>query len=60
MRCSTSRWRREPFGRDDAIRHYTQSLVMAWLAFDRTIALSKRFKLEGPLRRWEQIRANPR
>ena len=38
-------------------RHYTQSKVMAWLAFDRAIALSKRFKLEGPLRRWEQVRA---
>ena len=38
-------------------RHYTQSKVMAWLAFDRAIALSKRFKLDGPLRRWEQIRA---
>jgi GH15 family glucan-1,4-alpha-glucosidase len=30
---------------------------MAWLAFDRAIALSKRFELEGPLRRWEQVRA---
>ena len=30
---------------------------MAWLAFDRAIALSKRFGLEGPLQRWEQIRA---
>jgi GH15 family glucan-1,4-alpha-glucosidase len=38
-------------------RHYTQSKVMAWLAFDRAIALSKRFKLEGPLQRWEQVRA---
>ena len=38
-------------------RHYTQSKVMAWLAFDRAIALSKRFKLQGPLRRWEQVRA---
>ena len=41
-------------------RHYTQSKVMAWLAFDRAIALSKHFKLEGPLRRWEQIRAQIR
>jgi GH15 family glucan-1,4-alpha-glucosidase len=41
-------------------RHYTQSKVMAWLAFDRAIALSKRFKLQGPLRRWEQIRAQIR
>jgi GH15 family glucan-1,4-alpha-glucosidase len=38
-------------------RHYTQSKVMAWLAFDRAIALSKQFKLEGPVRHWEQIRA---
>ena len=38
-------------------RHYTQSKVMAWLAFDRAIALSKRFRLEGPLQRWEQVRA---
>jgi GH15 family glucan-1,4-alpha-glucosidase len=38
-------------------RHYTQSKVMAWLAFDRAIALSKHFKLEGPLQRWEQVRA---
>jgi GH15 family glucan-1,4-alpha-glucosidase len=41
-------------------RHYTQSKVMAWLAFDRAIALSKRFELQGPLRRWEQIRAQIR
>jgi len=38
-------------------RHYTQSKVMAWLAFDRAIALGKHFKLDGPLQRWEQIRA---
>ena len=41
-------------------RHYTQSKVMAWLAFDRAIALSKRFKLDGPLQRWEQVRAQIR
>jgi len=38
-------------------RHYTQSKVMAWLAFDRAIALSQHFNLEGPLQRWEQVRA---
>jgi GH15 family glucan-1,4-alpha-glucosidase len=38
-------------------RHYTQSKVMAWLAFDRAIALSKHFKLAGPVQRWEQVRA---
>ncbi|MBV9095342.1 MAG: glycoside hydrolase family 15 protein [Streptosporangiaceae bacterium] len=41
-------------------RHYTQSKVMAWLAFDRAVALGRRFGLEGPLRRWEQIRAQIR
>jgi GH15 family glucan-1,4-alpha-glucosidase len=38
-------------------RHYTQSKVMAWLAFDRAIALSKHFGLEGPVQHWEQVRA---
>jgi GH15 family glucan-1,4-alpha-glucosidase len=30
---------------------------MAWLAFDRAIALAKHFKLAGPVQRWEQVRA---
>ena len=30
---------------------------MAWLAFDRAIALSNHFGLAGPVQRWEQIRA---
>jgi GH15 family glucan-1,4-alpha-glucosidase len=38
-------------------RHYTQSKVMAWLAFDRAIALSKRFGLDAPVRRWKRIRS---
>jgi len=37
-------------------RHYTQSKLMAWVAFDRAIALSEQFGLEGPLERWKQIR----
>jgi GH15 family glucan-1,4-alpha-glucosidase len=41
-------------------RHYTQSKVMAWLAFDRAIALSSQFGLAGPVRRWEQVRAQIR
>jgi GH15 family glucan-1,4-alpha-glucosidase len=41
-------------------RHYTQSKVMAWLAFDRAIALANHFGLEGPVRRWEQVRAQIR
>jgi GH15 family glucan-1,4-alpha-glucosidase len=41
-------------------RHYTQSKVMAWLAFDRAIALSTRFGLEAPVQRWKQIRGQIR
>jgi GH15 family glucan-1,4-alpha-glucosidase len=41
-------------------RHYTQSKVMAWLAFDRAIALSKRFGLEAPVQRWKRIRGQIR
>jgi GH15 family glucan-1,4-alpha-glucosidase len=37
-------------------RHYTQSKLMAWVAFDRAIALGEHFGLEGPLERWKQIR----
>jgi GH15 family glucan-1,4-alpha-glucosidase len=32
------------------------SYPSAWLTSDRAIALSKRFGLEGPPQRWEQIR----
>jgi GH15 family glucan-1,4-alpha-glucosidase len=38
-------------------RHYTQSKAMAWLAFDRAIALADHFGLDGPLEQWKQIRA---
>jgi len=38
-------------------RHYTQSKLMAWVAFDRAIALAEHFGLEGPLERWRQVRA---
>jgi GH15 family glucan-1,4-alpha-glucosidase len=41
-------------------RHYTQSKVMTWLAFDRAIALSKRLGLEAPLRHWTRIRGQIR
>jgi hypothetical protein len=37
-------------------RHYTQSKLMAWVAFDRAISLGEQFGLEGPLERWKQIR----
>ena len=37
-------------------RHYTQSKVMAWLVFDRTVRLAERFGLDAPLDRWRQVR----
>jgi GH15 family glucan-1,4-alpha-glucosidase len=37
-------------------RHYTQSKVMAWVVFDRAIALAERFGLDAPLDRWRQVR----
>ncbi len=38
-------------------RHYTQSKLMAWVAFDRALALAEHFRLAGPLERWRQVRA---
>ena len=37
-------------------RHFVQSKVMAWLAFDCAVRLVERFELEAPLKRWKQIR----
>lgn len=37
-------------------RHFTHSKVMAWVAFDRSIADVEKFGLEGPVERWRTIR----
>jgi GH15 family glucan-1,4-alpha-glucosidase len=37
-------------------RHFVQSKVMAWLAFDSAVRLVERFELDAPLARWKQIR----
>lgn len=37
--------------------HFTQSKIMAWVAFDRGIRMVERFKMKGPLDRWRRIRA---
>jgi GH15 family glucan-1,4-alpha-glucosidase len=37
-------------------RHFVQSKVMAWLAFDSAVRLVERFELDAPLTRWKQIR----
>jgi GH15 family glucan-1,4-alpha-glucosidase len=37
-------------------RHYTYSKVMAWVVFDRAVALAERFGLEAPLEEWRAER----
>jgi GH15 family glucan-1,4-alpha-glucosidase len=37
-------------------RHFVQSKVMAWLAFDSAVRLVERFELDAPLARWKRIR----
>lgn len=37
-------------------RHFTHSKVMAWVAFDRSIAAVEKFGCEGPVDRWRVIR----
>lgn len=37
-------------------RHFTHSKVMAWLAFDRGLAMAEEFGLDGPLERWRAER----
>ena len=38
-------------------RHFVQSKVMAWLAFDCAVRLAERFELEAPVQRWKRIRS---
>jgi GH15 family glucan-1,4-alpha-glucosidase len=37
-------------------RHFVQSKVMAWVAFDSAVRLVERFELDAPLARWKRIR----
>jgi GH15 family glucan-1,4-alpha-glucosidase len=38
-------------------QHFVHSKVMAWVAFDRMVAGVEHFRLDGPVDRWRQIRA---
>jgi GH15 family glucan-1,4-alpha-glucosidase len=40
----------------NAPRHFTQSKVMAWVAFDRGIRMTEKFGIAGPVERWKKIR----
>jgi GH15 family glucan-1,4-alpha-glucosidase len=37
-------------------RHFTHSKVMAWVAFDRAISISKQFGMPAPVDRWSATR----
>ncbi|GIL30894.1 glycoside hydrolase family 15 protein [Actinocatenispora comari] len=37
-------------------RHYTQSKLMAWVAFDRAVTMANRFGLDGPVPKWAATR----
>ncbi|HEX8153770.1 MAG TPA: glycoside hydrolase family 15 protein [Thermoanaerobaculia bacterium] len=37
-------------------RHFTHSKVMAWVAFDRSVAAVESFGFDGPVERWKSIR----
>ncbi len=37
-------------------QNFVYSKVMAWVAFDRSIKSAERFKLDGPIDRWRDIR----
>jgi GH15 family glucan-1,4-alpha-glucosidase len=37
-------------------QQFTHSKVMAWVAFDRTIRIAERYKLNAPLREWRAVR----
>ena len=38
-------------------RHFTHSKLMAWVAFDRSVADAERFGLDGSIEHWRRIRA---
>jgi GH15 family glucan-1,4-alpha-glucosidase len=38
-------------------QHFTQSKVMAWVAFDRGIRMAEKFGMSGPVERWHKIRS---
>ena len=37
-------------------RIFTHSRVMCWVAFDRAVKSAERYRLEGPVEKWRQIR----
>jgi GH15 family glucan-1,4-alpha-glucosidase len=40
----------------DGRQHFTNSKVMAWVAFDRAVRTVEQFQMEGPVERWRKLR----
>jgi GH15 family glucan-1,4-alpha-glucosidase len=38
-------------------RHFTHSMVLAWVAVDRAVTAAECFRLDAPLQRWRELRA---
>jgi GH15 family glucan-1,4-alpha-glucosidase len=64
VQCAIMRFLEEAWKRPDGglweirgdLRHFTHSKVMAWVAFDRSIAAVEKFGLKGPAARWRAVR----
>lgn len=59
MRALEDIWRRPDHGiweRRGEPKHYTNSKMMAWVAFDRAVRTVENFGLEGPVERWRATR----
>ncbi len=39
-----------------ALRHFTHSRVMVWVAFDRAVRACEAYGLDGPVERWRELR----
>lgn len=53
------RWRKPDSGIWEvrsAPEHFTYSKVMAWVAFDRAIKSAEKYRLSGPVERWQALR----
>lgn len=60
MAFTEQHWQRKDSGiweMRGAERYFTHSRVMVWAAFDRAIKAHERFGLDGPVKRWQELRS---